>query len=88
LFRLLAPARRRLLPADETELRAGIPSDLPELLRLDEWNQPEEFQDVRPSEHETFQMIAEVLESGDPTRYRPTLPANTHWSHWPDAGTL
>ncbi|TBO57230.1 hypothetical protein EYS09_23810 [Streptomyces kasugaensis] len=88
LFRLLAPASRGLLLADEKELRAGIPSDLPELLRLDEWNQPEEFWDVRPSEHETFRMIADVLESGDPTRYRPTLPANTHWSHWPDAGTL
>ncbi|MFG2199785.1 DUF7003 family protein [Kitasatospora sp. NPDC048715] len=88
VFRLLAPANRTLLLADETELRAGIPSDLPELMRLDEWNQPEDFWDVMPSGHETFRMIAEVLDSGDPTRYRPTLPANTHWSHWPDAGTL
>ncbi|MGW5127485.1 DUF7003 family protein [Streptomyces sp. NPDC004069] len=88
VFRLLTPANRDLLLADETELRAGIPAHLPELLRLDEWNQPEDFWDVMPSEHETFQMIAEVLDSGDPARYRPTLPANTHWSHWPDAGTL
>ncbi|AJE38857.1 DUF7003 family protein [Streptomyces nodosus] len=88
VFRLLAPANTGLLLADETELRAGIPTDLPELLRLDEWNQPEDFCDVMPSEHETFQVIAEVLDSGDLARYRPTLPANTHWSHWPDAGTL
>ncbi|MFD5433233.1 DUF7003 family protein [Kitasatospora sp. NPDC127067] len=88
VFRLIAPANRTLLLADETELRAGIPSDLPELMRLDEWNQPEDSWDVMPSGHETFRMIAEVLDSGDPTRYRPTLPANTHWSHWPDAGTL
>ncbi|MFD0403885.1 DUF7003 family protein [Kitasatospora sp. NPDC127116] len=88
VFRLLAPANRTLLLADETELRAGIPSELPELMRLDEWNQPEDSWDVMPSGHETFRMIAEVLNSGDPTRYRPTLPANTHWSHWPDAGTL
>ncbi|MFJ2017559.1 DUF7003 family protein [Streptomyces nodosus] len=88
VFRLLAPANRGLLLADETELRAGIPSDLPELMRLDEWNEPKDLWDVMPSGHETFQMIAEVLDSGDPTWYRPTLPANTHWSHWPDAGTL
>ncbi|KIF01042.1 hypothetical protein PL81_37800 [Streptomyces sp. RSD-27] len=88
VFRRLAPANRDLLLADGTELRAGLPADLPELLRLDEWNQPEDFWETRPSEHETFRMLAEVLDSGDPTRYRPTLPPNTHWSHWPDAGTL
>ncbi|MBM9624342.1 hypothetical protein JE024_37905 [Streptomyces zhihengii] len=88
VFRQLAPASRELLLADETELRARIPSDLPELLRLDEWNQPDDFWDAMPSGHETFQMIAEVLASGDPALYRPTLAANTHWSHWPDAGTL
>ncbi|MFG2915467.1 DUF7003 family protein [Kitasatospora sp. NPDC048298] len=88
VFRRLAPANRGLLLADETELRAAVPSDLPALLRLDEWNQPEDFWDVKPSAHETFRMIAEVLDSGDPARYRPTLPANTHWSHWPDAGSL
>ncbi|WP_331770778.1 hypothetical protein OG948_44835 (plasmid) [Embleya sp. NBC_00888] len=88
VFRSLAPANKGLLLADETELRADIPSDLPELLRLDEWNQPEDFGDVPPGRHETFRMIADVLDSGDPTRYRPTLPANTHWSCWPYAGTL
>lgn len=88
VFRLLAPANRGLLLADGAELRDTVPSDLPELLRLDEWNQPEDFWEVVPSGHETFRMIAEVLGSGDPDRYRPTLPANTHWSHWPEAGSL
>nr|WP_316528423.1 hypothetical protein [Kitasatospora sp. K002] len=88
VFRLLTPANHGLLLADETELRAGLPSDLPELLRLDEWNQPEGFWGVRPSGHGTFRVIAEVLDSGDPARYRPALPANTPWSHWPDAGSL
>ncbi|MGW4381195.1 DUF7003 family protein [Kitasatospora sp. NPDC004531] len=88
VFRLLAPTNRELLLADETELRSCVPADLPELLRLDEWNQPDDLGEVLPSAHETFRMLADVLDSGDPTRYRPTLPANTHWSHWPDAGTL
>ncbi|CAM5506143.1 DUF7003 family protein [Streptomyces aurantiogriseus] len=88
VFRLLVPHHRDLLLADETELRAGIPADLPLLLKLDEWNQPDDFWDTLPGDHETFRQLAEVLATGDPTRYRPTLPPNTHWSHWPDAGTL
>ncbi|WP_428986532.1 DUF7003 family protein [Streptomyces camelliae] len=88
VFRQLVPEHRELLLADETELRADLPGDVPVLLRIDEWNQPEDLWDVLPSAHETFQLIAEVLDSGDPARYRPTLPANTHWSHWPEAGTL
>ncbi|MFD9126954.1 DUF7003 family protein [Kitasatospora sp. NPDC059571] len=88
VFRRLAPAHRPLLLADSAEVRAAVPSDLPELLRLDEWNQPEDLWEVPPSRHETFRLIAEVLDSADPARYRPTLPPNSHWSHWPDAGTL
>ncbi|MFJ8110088.1 DUF7003 family protein [Streptomyces sp. NPDC096132] len=88
VFRELVPAHRDLLLADETELRAEVPADLPPLLRLEEWNQPEELYEVTPGAHETFRMLAEVLDSGDPSRYRPTLPPNTHWSNWPEAGTL
>ncbi|MFE5810997.1 DUF7003 family protein [Streptomyces sp. NPDC056491] len=89
VFRLLAPEHRGTLLADEAELRAaGVPTDLPVLLRLDEWRQPEDLWDVAPGRHETFRLIAEVLDSGDPSRYRPSAPPNTHWSHWPDAGTL
>jgi hypothetical protein len=88
LFRGLVPEHRDLLLADETERRADVPADLPLLLRLDEWHQPEDLWEVLPSAHDTFRMIAEVLVSGDPTRYAPTRDPNTHWSHWPEAGTL
>ncbi|MGW6915855.1 DUF7003 family protein [Kitasatospora sp. NPDC054939] len=88
VFRRLVPEHRALLLADEAELRSRIPADLPVLLRLDAWHQPDDFAETPPSEHEGFRMIAEVLDSGDPTRYRPTVPANTHWPHWPEAGTL
>ncbi|MEU1618435.1 hypothetical protein ABZ479_14205 [Streptomyces sp. NPDC005722] len=88
VFRQLVPAHRALFLADGAELRAGVPGDLPVLLRLDEWHQPEDLGEVMPAGCETFRMMAEVLDSGDPSRYRPTLPPNTHWSHWPDAGTL
>jgi hypothetical protein len=44
--------------------------------------------EVRPSDIETYQQVAEVLATADPSRYRPTLPGNTHWSNWPMSGTL
>ncbi|MER7769481.1 hypothetical protein [Kitasatospora sp. NPDC096140] len=88
VFRRLAPVHRSLLLPDGTELRARLPAGLPLLLRLDAWNQPDDFGETPPSGPETFRLLAEVLDSGDPTRYRPTLAPDTHWSHWPDAGTL
>ena len=44
--------------------------------------------DRRPSSYETFPLFAEVLVSGDPTRYRSTLTPTNHWSNRPEAGAL
>ncbi|MFJ9692466.1 DUF7003 family protein [Kitasatospora sp. NPDC101183] len=88
VFRSLVPEHRELLLADEAELRAGLPADLPPLLRLEEWNQPEDFWETAPSAHEPFRLLAEALAAADPARYRPTVAPNTHWSHWPEAGSL
>jgi hypothetical protein len=68
-------------------LRARIPLDLPEILRLEEWHQPV-FDEPVPSQTETYRLIAEVLATGDPTLYRPTLAATTHRSYWPESGTM
>lgn len=88
LLRSLLPEHRDLLLATEDELRARVPADLPFFLRLDEWHHPDLVNDEKPSGNETFRMLAEALASGDASRYRPTLPPNTHWSHWPEGGTL
>jgi hypothetical protein len=87
LLRALLPEHRDLLLASEDELRERV-SELPVLLRLDEWNHPDLAGDELPSESETFRMLARVLASGDSTAYQPSAPANTHWRHWPDGGTL
>jgi hypothetical protein len=87
VFRELVPEHRDLLLADETELRARIPADLPKVLQLEEWHQPDLFRTI-PSASETYQMVAEVLVDGDVTHYRPSLPPNTHWSNWPESGSL
>ncbi|MEU4163968.1 hypothetical protein [Actinoplanes sp. NPDC026670] len=87
VLRRLVPEHRELLLADETELRRRIPADLPEVLRLDEWHQPELFEST-PSESPFYQQIADVLTTGDPGRYTPAGPPNTHWSFWPESGSL
>jgi hypothetical protein len=86
-FRRLVPAHRDLLFGDNAEVRRRLPADLPQLLQLEEWSQPDLFE-TQPSQSQTYQLIAAVLESLDPSRYRPTLAPNTHWSNWPDSGSL
>jgi hypothetical protein len=89
VFRLLVPEHRDLLLADEPELRRRIPAELPRLLVLDEWwhRQPDHH-DEMPSQTETFQQLAAVLATGDLAAYRPSKPPNTHWSNWPESGSL
>ena len=98
LGRFLAFEYADLCRATDDEKRVCLPADLPEIMTLDEWhhrryyhyvNGPDnELMGDAPSSYETFPLIAEVLATGDSSRFRPTLPPNTHWSNWPDAGSL
>jgi hypothetical protein len=81
------PSASSLAAADEQELPARIPEDLPEVLRLDQSHQPDLFEQP-PSASEVYRLVAEVITTGDVARYRPTLAPNTHWSNWPDSGSL
>lgn len=86
-LRRLVPRHRELLLADERELRRRIPDDIPEILRLDEWYQ-DDVLERRPSEMEVYRQLATVIATGDVSRYAPTTPPNTHWSNWPQSGSL
>ncbi len=88
LMRALVPEHREQLLATDEELQARLPRDLPRLLQLDEWNHPDISDGDMPGEHPTFKMIAQVLEAGDPSLYRPRRKPNTHWSNWPEGGEL
>jgi hypothetical protein len=88
VLRRLVPEHRELLLANETELRRRIPLDLPEVLRLDQWYHPDPIEGPPPSESETFRQIADLLVTGDLSRYTPSTPPNTHWSNWPESGSL
>jgi len=87
LFYAFGDTAGRLLLADDDELRARIPRDLPLLLTLDEWRHPDLIDEV-PSTSPTFQLIARALVTGDPGSYAPTREPNTHWKNWPEAGHM
>lgn len=88
LFRSLLPSHREEFLATEDELRRFIPLDLPLILRLDEWHHPDLANGHYPSQSETFRLVAKVLASADMSHYKPTKKPNTHWSNWPEGGTL
>lgn len=52
-----------------------------------EYNQ-NQYLENRPSSCETWQLIAKVIATGDITIYRPTLQSNSHWTNWPDSGSM
>lgn len=72
LLTLLPEERDRLLAAKEE-----LP-DLPQLLQLEEWNHPREFE--KPSESETFRLLAQVLATGNAEHWRPVTTPNTEWA--------
>lgn len=88
LCRFLAASHRNEVLATPHERRVSVPPELVEVLVLEEWHHPDLASDDRPSRSETFQQLAEVLVTGEVSRYQPTQAANTHWSNWPDGGTL
>lgn len=98
LARYLAFEHADLCRATDAEKRMCLPPDLPHLMMIDAWHHrsyhhyrngtDDELIGDAPSTYETFPLIAEVLAARDPSRFRPTLPANNHWSNWPVAGAL
>lgn len=88
LCRWLAATQRDVILATETEQRHHLPNSLIKIMQLDEWHHPDLVAGELPSETETFRQLAEVLVSGDLSHYKPSELPNTHWSNWPDGGTL
>lgn len=90
LVRYLDEEYPDILRANKSEIRTSIPEDLPYLLNIDEWHHKSysEYGGVKPSNYETFQMIAEVLVSRNIDNWKPTLKSNNNWRNWPEAGGL
>src|SRR5262245_49550767 len=87
LARFLAFEYVDLCRATDTEKRLCLPRDLPEIMTVDEWHHrcyyyynngsEKELMGDAPSTYETFPLLAEVLATGDPSRFRPTLPTRS-----------
>lgn len=88
LCRFLAASQRDLVLATPEERRNNVPDELLEILVLNEWCHPDVVNEERPSSSTTFQELAEVLVHGDVSRYEGAEAPNTHWSNWPDGGSL
>jgi hypothetical protein len=88
LSRYLAAIARDEVLGTSSEQRVSVLPELQRLLALDEWHHPDLASDQRPSELESFNQLAEVLSTGDASKYRPTTAPNTHWTNWPEGGTL
>jgi hypothetical protein len=52
-----------------------------------DWNR-KMWENNRPSSYETWQLIAKVIVTRDPSQYKPTLQSNTHWMNWQDSGSF
>lgn len=88
LCRFLGFHHRDEVLATPSERRVSVPPELTEILVLEDWHHPDVCSEELPSETETFRELADVLATGDLSRYHSTEPHNTHWRHWPDGGTL
>ena len=88
LTRALAQAHPERLFSAPADLRALLAPAPAEFLRLDEWTHPDVGAGQVPSQSESFRLLARALEAGDPDLYQPTQPPNTHWSNWPEGGSL
>lgn len=88
LCRYLAESHRDLILATTTERRVSVPQELEEFLVLDSWRHPDLLNEEKPGSSAAFVGLAEALAQGDARLYTPKAAPNTHWSNWPEGGTL
>lgn len=88
MSRALAARYRNDVLASSEERRNNLRDTMKEILTLDDWVHPDVIDpSCLPSRSETFIELAAVLTSGDVDLYRQR-PGNSHWSNWPNGGSL
>jgi len=104
LIRYLSEQHPAAFRATNEELRTCLPIDLPKLMTIDNWHHESfdvlpayalngirngyEIYGKKPSDYETYRMIANVLATRDTTKWKPTLKPNNNWRNWPRAGYM
>ena len=90
LIRYLDEEHTDLFRATKEELVLCLPKGLPCIMQIDQWHHAAYYQGdgEKPSEQETYQLIAEVLVSKDITKWKPVLSPNNDWRNWRNAGYM
>jgi len=88
LCRYLAATMRDAVLGTPDERRVSVPTELTQVLQLEEWHHPDIVGGTKASQSETFRQLAQVLETGNVAEYQPSQPPNTHWRNWPEGGRL
>ncbi|WP_426582448.1 DUF7003 family protein [Mucilaginibacter sp. R-33] len=88
LVRYLSETHPLIMNATEDDIKAHLPSDLPEISIIDKFHFESVYQKhILPSNQETYQLIAKVLVTGNPGFWKPKNKPNNHWSNW-ESGNL
>lgn len=88
LARYLAHLRRELVLATEAERTAHLPEGVDLIRTFDDWRHPDLVNEEWPSATPSFRAIAAML-AGEPCDEAAiTADSNTHWSNWPEGGSL
>lgn len=86
LLRVLTPEYRDYFFLPDEAKQAEFLYPIPKILQLEQWYHPPYDEENTlleiPSKCETFQLIAKVIATCDPSEYKPTKKPNTHWSNW------
>jgi hypothetical protein len=86
--RFLNETNPTAISATEQDIRQHIPKDIPKLMTIEQFHFASVYnKENPPSQQETYQLIAKVLLTNDPSHWKPTLKPNNHWSNW-DSGNL
>jgi hypothetical protein len=96
LTRYIAEEHLSSVKATNLELKNNLPKDLPFIGSIENWHHMNYIESSnkghyigkKPSEYETFQLIAICLVNQNLDFYKPTLQSNSNWRNWPRAGQL
>ena len=85
ILRYLTETYPEVTRASNKEVKACIPERLTKIMTIDNWYHEiySKYEAINPpSKSETYQMVADVLITGDTSMYKPSKKPNNHWSNW------
>jgi hypothetical protein len=88
LARYIAHHYRDLVLATEAERTAHLPEGVNLIRTFDDWYHPDLVNEEWPSATSSFRAVAAMLADEPSDDAAITADGNTHWSNWPEGGSL